>query len=108
MIRKKSLKRIQEQIAKLQAEAKQLAEAQKDKPGLAQVTKLIRKYKLTAADLKEAFGKPGRKRKGKVKGSKVAVKYRSGENTWSGRGLAPKWLKEAEQAGKSREEFLVQ
>ena len=48
MIRNKSLKRIQDQIAKLQAQAKQLTEAQKEKPGLAQVTKLIRKFKLTA------------------------------------------------------------
>jgi DNA-binding protein H-NS len=107
MVRKKSLKRIQEQIAKLQAEAKQLAQAQKEKPGLAQVTKLIRKFKLTASDLKDAFAKTQKKRKSKVKGSKVMVKYRSGENTWSGRGLAPKWLKEAELAGKKREEFLV-
>jgi len=107
MVRKKSLKRIQEQIEKLQAQAKKLAEVHKEKPGVAQVTKLIRKYKLTASDLKDAFGKPGKKRKSKVGGSKVAVKYRSGDNTWSGRGLAPKWLKEAELAGKSREEFLV-
>jgi len=107
MVRKKSLKRIQQQIAKLQAKAKQLTEAQKEKPGIAQVTKLIRKFKLTASDLKGAFGKTAKKRKSKVKRSKVAVKYRSGENTWSGRGLAPKWLKEAEKAGKKREDFLV-
>ena len=107
MIRNKSLKRIQDQIAKLQAQAKQLTEAQKEKPGLAQVTKLIRKFKLTPSDLKDAFGKQGKKKKVKDKRSEVSVKYRSGENTWSGRGLTPNWLKEAENAGKKREDFLV-
>jgi DNA-binding protein H-NS len=41
------------------------------------------------------------------KGKKVAIKYRDGDKTWTGRGMAPKWLKEAEAAGKSRDTFLV-
>lgn len=28
--------------------------------------------------------------------------------TWSGRGLAPKWLTEKEKAGAKREEFLIE
>jgi DNA-binding protein H-NS len=62
---------------------------------------------LTPSDLKDAFGKQGKKKKVKDKRSEVSVKYRSGENTWSGRGLTPNWLKEAENAGKKREDFLV-
>jgi DNA-binding protein H-NS len=38
-----------------------------------------------------------------------AVKYRSpsGE-TWSGRGIAPKWIQAMENEGRNREEFRVQ
>lgn len=41
-------------------------------------------------------------------GKKVATKYRSqaGE-TWSGRGLQPKWLREAVAAGAALESFAV-
>jgi DNA-binding protein H-NS len=44
-----------------------------------------------------------------VKPSKVAVKYRNqatGE-TWSGRGLQPKWLKAAIAAGAKIDDFSV-
>lgn len=44
-------------------------------------------------------------------GKKVAIKYRrvtvNGTDTWSGRGLQPKWLKEAIAAGASLESFAV-
>jgi len=41
-------------------------------------------------------------------GRKVAIKYRgpNGE-TWSGRGLAPRWLAALEAKGKKRDKFLV-
>ena len=44
-----------------------------------------------------------------LKGRKVAPKYRgpNGE-TWSGRGLAPRWLAELEKKGKKRDSFLIQ
>lgn len=41
------------------------------------------------------------------KGGKVAIKYRHGENTWTGRGRAPRWLAAAEKQGAKRESFLV-
>ncbi len=39
----------------------------------------------------------------------VAVKYRNAETneTWTGRGKPPTWLKAMEAAGRKREEFLV-
>jgi DNA-binding protein H-NS len=39
----------------------------------------------------------------------VAVKYRNSETneTWTGRGKAPKWLVAMEAAGRKREEFAV-
>lgn len=48
-------------------------------------------------------------RKGSVKGSKVAPKYRhpkTGE-TWSGRGGVAGWLAQEIKAGKKREDFLI-
>ena len=44
-----------------------------------------------------------------AKGGKVAVKYRNAAtgDTWSGRGLQPKWLKAALAAGRKIEEFAV-
>jgi DNA-binding protein H-NS len=45
---------------------------------------------------------------GGLKGRKVAAKYRgpSGE-TWSGRGLKPRWLAAAINGGKKLENFLI-
>jgi DNA-binding protein H-NS len=43
-----------------------------------------------------------------AKGKKVAPKFRGpGGETWSGRGLAPRWLAELEAKGKKRESFLI-
>ena len=54
--------------------------------------------------------KAGRGRKAHaLKGRKVAPKYRGpGGETWSGRGLAPRWLSELERKGKKRDSFLIQ
>ena len=45
----------------------------------------------------------------KLPGAKVAAKYRNAATgeTWSGRGLQPKWLKAAIAAGRSIDEFSV-
>jgi DNA-binding protein H-NS len=44
---------------------------------------------------------------GKATG-KVAAKFKDGAgNTWSGRGLQPRWLKAAIEAGKSLEDFRI-
>jgi len=43
-----------------------------------------------------------------AKGKKVAPKYRGpGGETWSGRGLAPRWLADLEGKGKKRESYLI-
>jgi len=44
------------------------------------------------------------------KGSKVAIKYRHPDDlnkTWTGRGVAPKWMQELLSAGHDRSEFEV-
>ena len=46
--------------------------------------------------------------KSKKAGTPVAAKYRGANGeTWSGRGLMPKWLKTAVDAGQSKESFLI-
>ena len=53
-------------------------------------------------------GKVVRARQNKIAGKKVAPKYRgpNGE-TWSGRGLAPRWLSMLTASGKSKADFAV-
>jgi DNA-binding protein H-NS len=50
----------------------------------------------------------GRRRAHPLKGRKAPIKYRGPQGeTWSGRGLAPRWLTALEKKGKRRETFLV-
>jgi len=48
-------------------------------------------------------------RKSTTKGTKVAAKYRHPETgqTWSGRGILPKWMTEEIAKGKTREDFAI-
>ena len=41
-------------------------------------------------------------------GVKLAVKYRSGDNAWSGRGKKPAWINAVEASGESLEAYRVQ
>ena len=68
---------------------------------VARIREAIAHYGLTSDDL---FGKVSRlqdraptktaavRRKSKGKGQKVAVKFKDGDNTWTGRGNRPRWL----------------
>ena len=72
---------------------------------IAKVKALMSQYGLTPADLSSK----GTAKTGGTKGSKVAVKYRNKAtgDTWSGRGLQPKWLKAALAAGRKIEDFVA-
>ena len=77
---------------------------------IAQIRALMSEYGLSATDLTGKSGKAskGKSAKGKS-GGKVPAKYRdssSGE-TWSGRGLQPRWLKAALAAGRKLDEFAL-
>jgi DNA-binding protein H-NS len=73
---------------------------------IAKVKALMSQYGLTLADV---TGKGATKTSAPAKGGKVAVKYRNAAtgDTWSGRGLQPKWLKAALAAGRKIDEFAV-
>jgi DNA-binding protein H-NS len=98
---------LQELIAQKDALEKEIERTQQQSrtDAIAKVKALMTEYGLSAADLS---GKPaGKVRAGK--GNKVAAKYRdvaTGES-WSGRGLQPKWLKAALAAGRKLSDFAV-
>lgn len=70
------------------------------------VKALMSEYGLTVADLS---GKGTSSKTGSGKGAKVAPKYRNAAtgDTWSGRGLQPKWLKAAIASGKKMSDFAI-
>ncbi|WP_133611401.1 H-NS family nucleoid-associated regulatory protein [Aquabacterium commune] len=88
---------------------RQIQDAQRSQRAdvLARIKALMSQHGLTAEDLggKAASGP----KKGENAGKKVAAKYRNpatGE-TWTGRGLQPKWLKSAIASGRSLGEFAI-
>ena len=97
---------LEEQIASMTQEKRSEA--------IAQVRALMEEHGLEFADIgaaPKAGSKPAAKSalKGNSSvGSKVAAKYRDATgNTWSGRGLKPKWLQAEIEGGKKIEEFAV-
>ena len=72
---------------------------------IAKVRALMDEYGLSLADLST---KSRAKARG-GKGMKVAAKYRNTAtgDTWSGRGLQPKWLKAALGSGRKLSDFAV-
>ncbi len=107
---------LQKRIESLQKEAEALRK--KEVAGvISRIKEAITAYGLTAADLGLAAPrapkaapakKPGRKAAAPRSAGKVAVKYRDGDgNTWTGRGLQPRWLKAALAAGRKLDDFRV-
>ena len=66
---------------------------------------------LSIHDLYPELAKVGKGKKATGTGSReaVAAKYRNpnGPETWSGRGLAPRWLATLIASGKSKEDFAI-
>ena len=72
------------------------------------VRALMDEYGLSAADL-ATRGSPKGAKKAKGGGGKVAAKYRNASTgeSWSGRGLQPRWLKAAIAGGRRIGDFAV-
>lgn len=97
-----TLKDLLSQIESLQSQVSEVRQNEVS-DAIAKVRSIIDEYQLTANDIFPSSR--GSKSSAKKVGSKVAAKYRdplSGK-TWSGRGLAPKWL-----AGKNKDDYLIQ
>lgn len=117
-------KSLSDLLAQKAALEKQIADFQNEKRGeaIAKVRAIMAEYGLTAADI--VGGKAAKKspapsapaaaaaaqaKKSKAAGKKVAAKYRNPAtgDTWSGRGLKPKWLVAAMAGGKTLADFAI-
>ncbi len=121
---------IQTQIEKLQKQAAEIKTREFDKT-VKEILAKMQAFGITLKDLQQAAGKTRKARgKGKAaaakkavtkrvgrktaakpgsnKGVKVAAKYRgpNGE-TWSGRGMMPRWLAALVKQGRKKEDFAV-
>ena len=103
-----SLQELLNQRAELE---RQIAETQHQEraEAIATIRQLMSDHGLTAQDL--TAGRSGLRSAGDGEGkrAKVAAKYRNdatGES-WTGRGLQPKWLKAALAEGKQLSDFLI-
>ncbi len=99
---------LEELLAQKASLEKQILDAQREErsAAIAQVKALMAQYGLTLADLgTRAAAAP--KRSGST--GKVAPKYRDPTtgDTWTGRGLQPKWLRAALAAGRSLSDFTI-
>lgn len=97
--------------AQLEALKQQEAEllAKEREPIIAQMKENIAAYNITAAELGFTLSMGQKIAKATKKTSEEAViKYRDGENTWTGgRGRKPKWVTEKIAAGEDIEKYKV-
>jgi DNA-binding protein H-NS len=95
-------------LAQKAALEKQIADAQREERGaaIAQIRALMGEHGLTMSDIGQKSSAPKRSTSGRAK---VAAKYRNADTgeTWSGRGLQPRWLKAALDTGKKLSDFAV-
>ena len=94
-------------LAQKAALEKQIAEAQREQrsEAIAKVKAMMVEYGLTLADIGSKAAAPPPKKAS----SKVAAKYHNMAtgDTWSGRGLKPKWLTAALASGRALSEFAI-
>ena len=89
----------------LEEQIKTLTETQRA-GAIEQITAMMREHGLTSADFRTGTRGASKPKSSDTK--KVAAKYRdSAGNSWSGRGLKPKWLQAAIASGKKIDEFAV-
>ncbi len=95
------LELIQQQIAELTKKAEELA-IQKKQPVIDEIKAKLKAYGITAKDL--GFSEKGSSSKPV---STVAIKYKKGDKTWTGRGRQPLWIGEHITSGGKIEDLLV-
>lgn len=96
---------IQNQIEKLQKQASEIRAQEFDKT----VQDILAKMAAYGITLKDLDVVKGRVRKVAPIGSKSAAAKFKGPNgeTWSGRGLTPRWLSALVAQGRAKEEFAI-
>lgn len=99
------LEQIQQQIAELQKKAEEIA-IQRKQPVIEEIKAKIKAYGLTARDLGLFELTSVQPTVEKTK-KPVAIKYRHNEDTWTGRGMKPKWVVKYLEGGGKLEDLLV-
>ena len=98
---------LQELLAQKAEIDRQISDARRTErnDAVAKVRALMAEHGLTAADLVAKAPGP----RTSTSGRKVAAKYRDPATgqTWTGRGLKPKWLSAALESGKQLNDFAV-
>lgn len=111
---------IQIQIEKLQKQASQI-KAKEFHKTIAEIRGKMSAFGITVKDLQlvsgaksqskvktSALSKPAKLAGRRATGVTVAAKYKGPEGqSWTGRGLTPRWLKILLDAGQSKEDFLI-
>jgi DNA-binding protein H-NS len=114
-----NLVEIQSQIEKLQKQATEIKAKEFEKT-VRDILATMQAYGITTKDLMRAKTRPakrsasgpgaraGAKRKSATSGTAVPAKFRgpNGE-TWSGRGLTPRWLAALVAEGRPKDEFAI-
>ena len=98
---------ILDQIAKAETELVQAQQAQRNE-SIAKVRAAMLDAGITLADIEDGSTKRATST-ARPKTSSVAPKYRDpvSGNTWSGRGLKPRWMTAAMADGKKPEDFAI-
>jgi DNA-binding protein H-NS len=96
------LEQLHKQIADLQAKAQDIAIKRKE-PVIEEMKAKIKLYGITAKEL----GFTSARTSTVEKTSSVAIKYKQGDNTWTGRGREPKFIVDHLASGGKIEELLV-
>ena len=98
---------LQELLAQKAEIDRQISDARRHErnEAISKVRALMAEHGLTASDLVAKSTGP----RASTSGRKVAAKYRDPATgtTWSGRGLQPKWLRAALEAGRSLSDFAI-
>ncbi len=109
---------LQSQIANLQKQADEIR-TKEFQATILEIRQKMQAFGITVKDLQSTKAKPGRKAKSagtkpakpakaKKATAAVAAKYKgpNGES-WTGRGLTPKWLASLVAAGGTKEQYLI-
>lgn len=101
-----SLIDIQKQIAELQAQEAEI-KAREFNEKVAMIKETMASYGITLEDIQGKAAKAGRATSAKSSNPAPAKYKGPNDESWSGRGLAPKWLTALIADGHSKDEYLI-
>lgn len=102
------LKELLAQKEALERQIEDTKRRQRDE-AIAQIRELMAQYGLSPADIGARTAAKAARKAPSAPPAKVAAKYRNAETgeTWSGRGLQPRWLKAALAQGRKLDDFKI-